>query len=51
MNKSSGEVNSDEKSTDEEKPVVVKNATGLQRLKLEKLMKNPVSMMDSRLHM
>ncbi|XP_073982134.1 PRKR-interacting protein 1 homolog [Rhodnius prolixus] len=41
MNKSSGEVNSDEKSTDEEKPVVVKNATGLQRLKLEKLMKNP----------
>lgn len=50
MIKSSEEINPDEKSVDEEKPVVVKNATGLQRLKLEKLMKNPVSKMDSQLH-
>lgn len=31
---------SDDKS--EKKPIVIKNATDLQRLKLEKLMKNPV---------
>lgn len=28
---------------EEKKPIVIKNATDLQRLKLEKLMKNPVS--------
>lgn len=28
---------------DEKKPVVIRNATDLQRLRLEKLMKNPVS--------
>lgn len=27
----------------EEKPIVIRNTTDLQRLKLEKLMKNPVS--------
>lgn len=33
------------KKSDEEekKPVVIKNATDIQRLKLEKLMRNPVS--------
>lgn len=30
-------------SSEEKKPIVIKNATDLQRLKLEKLMKNPVS--------
>lgn len=30
-------------SKEEKKVIVVKNATDLQRLKLEKLMKNPVS--------
>lgn len=32
-----------ESNSSEKKPVVIKNATDLQRLKLEKLMKNPVS--------
>lgn len=31
-----------ESKNKEKKPVVIKNATDLQRLKLEKLMKNPV---------
>lgn len=31
-----------ESKSEEKKPVVIKNATDLQRLKLEKLMKNPV---------
>ena len=34
---------SDTESKSEKKPIVIKNATDLQRLKLEKLMKNPVS--------
>ena len=33
---------SDKDTTEEKKPVVIKNATDIQRLKLEKLMKNPV---------
>lgn len=33
-----------EKEKDVEKPVVAKSAVDLQRLKLEKLMKNPVSL-------
>lgn len=33
---------SDLESGDERKPVVIRNTTDLQRLKLEKLMKNPV---------
>ncbi|KAK9511519.1 hypothetical protein O3M35_000158 [Rhynocoris fuscipes] len=37
---SNNELSLDDKIV-EEKPIVVKNATGLQRLKLEKLMKNP----------
>ncbi|KAI4456543.1 hypothetical protein MML48_8g00021004 [Holotrichia oblita] len=32
---------SDPESSDERKPVVIRNTTDLQRLKLEKLMKNP----------
>lgn len=32
-----------ETKSEEKKPVLIKNATDLQRLKLEKLMKNPVS--------
>lgn len=32
---------SDKDTTEEKKPVVIKNATDIQRLKLEKLMKNP----------
>lgn len=39
---------SDEDSKTEKKPIVIKNATDLQRLKLEKLMKNPVSMTNLR---
>lgn len=31
--------------TSDEKPVVIRNTTDLQRLKLEKLMKNPVSIL------
>lgn len=31
------------KRADDEKPVIVKNTADLQRLKIEKLMKNPVS--------
>lgn len=31
-----------ESKNEEKKPIVIKNATDLQRLKLEKLMKNPV---------
>lgn len=40
----------DKKSRDEnkteERPIVVRNTTDLQRLKLEKLMKNPVRLMN-----
>lgn len=31
-----------ESKNEEKKPILIKNATDLQRLKLEKLMKNPV---------
>lgn len=34
------------KDKEEKKPIVIKNATDLQRLKLEKLMKNPVSIVQ-----
>lgn len=34
---------SNKNETSEDKPVVIRNTTDLQRLKLEKLMKNPVS--------
>lgn len=34
---------SDEEKETKEKPIIVRNTTDLQRLKLEKLMKNPVS--------
>lgn len=34
----------DKKERSEKKPIVVKNATDLQRLRLEKLMKNPVNL-------
>lgn len=34
------------KEKEEEKPVVAKNAIDLQRLKLQKLMKNPVSVVN-----
>lgn len=37
---------SDKDPVEEKKPVVIKNATDLQRLKLEKLMKNPVTFND-----
>lgn len=33
----------EKESAEEKKPIIIKNATDLQRLKLEKLMKNPVS--------
>lgn len=33
----------DEEKEPKEKPIIVRNTTDLQRLKLEKLMKNPVS--------
>lgn len=34
---------SDTENVEEKKPIVVRNTTDLQRLKLEKLMKHPVS--------
>lgn len=34
----------------DKKPIVIKNATDLQRLKLEKLMKNPVGKMVNNLN-
>lgn len=34
---------SDSENEGKEKPIIVRNTTDLQRLKLEKLMKNPVS--------
>lgn len=37
-------------SDEEKKPVLIKNATDLQRLKLEKLMKNPVSKIINKNH-
>lgn len=36
------------KGSDEDKPVLVKNAADLQRLKIEKLMKNPVGDQSSK---
>lgn len=35
--------NGEKEPAEEKKPIIIKNATDLQRLKLEKLMKNPVS--------
>lgn len=37
---------SDEESEPKQKPIIVRNTTDLQRLKLEKLMKNPVSYLN-----
>lgn len=37
---------SDSENEGKEKPIIVRNTTDLQRLKLEKLMKNPVSTTD-----